>query len=85
MVQRFSIMFERTNQNISGVAYRTLSPFLSPANMTLTKLLTLPHQEGFRGMKSKDWVILFTLPKRLVSRLNSRCLHEQQNRFWPHH
>lgn len=59
MVQRFSMIFERTNQNVSGVAYWPLSPFLRSADATLTKPLTLPCQKGFRATESKKQVILF--------------------------
>lgn len=66
MVQRFSIIFKRTNQNVSGVAYWPLSPILRSADVTLTKPLTLPRPEALRATKHGIQVILFAHRKMPV-------------------
>lgn len=64
MVQKFSVIFEGTKQNVSGVAYWPLSPFLHSADLTLTEPLTLPRPEALRATKHGIRVILFTHPKK---------------------
>lgn len=66
MSQRFSINFQGTNQNVSGMAYWPLSPCLRYADVTITMPLTLARQEGRRATKSTVQVIPFTKGKRPV-------------------
>jgi hypothetical protein len=59
MSQQFSMIFAEANPDVSGMAYWPLTSSLRPADVTLTKPLTLPRQEGFRATKSRIQVISF--------------------------